>query len=43
MYEVKTCHVLSAVEDYVEDAAKQVMQIHHKSGMDGDILVFMPG
>lgn len=43
MYDVATRHVTSAVEDYVEDAAKQVMQIHNKPGAEGDVLVFMPG
>lgn len=30
------------VEDYVDAAVKQSIQIH-LSGMEGDILVFMPG
>lgn len=32
----------NSVEDYVEAAVKQALQIHLQ-GMDGDILVFMPG
>lgn len=43
MFPVGTCHALEPVDDYIESAARQAMQIHCASRQDGDILVFMPG
>jgi ATP-dependent RNA helicase DHX33 len=43
MYEVATHHVHAAVDDYIESAAKSVLQIHCRKGAEGDVLVFMPG
>ncbi|KAK1922948.1 ATP-dependent RNA helicase prh1 [Papiliotrema laurentii] len=43
MYEVATRHVKSPVDDFIEAAAKNVMQIHFNPKADGDVLVFMPG
>jgi ATP-dependent RNA helicase DHX33 len=43
MFPVGTCHALEPVDDYIESAARQAIQIHCTSGQDGDVLVFMPG
>ena len=43
MYNVTTQHLLEPADDYIESAAKQVLQIHCSEGAEGDILVFMPG
>lgn len=43
MYEVTTQHLLEPVEDFIETAAKQVLQIHCSKEAEGDVLVFMPG
>ena len=43
MYDVTTRHVLQPVDDFIEAAARNVMQIHLRPNADGDILVFMPG
>jgi HrpA-like RNA helicase len=43
MYDVTTRHLLEPVEDFIETAAKQVIQIHCSKDAEGDILVFMPG
>jgi hypothetical protein len=42
LYDVTTRHLLEPVEDFIETAAKQVVQIHC-SDAEGDVLVFMPG
>uniref|UniRef100_A0A1I7ZLV8 RNA helicase n=1 Tax=Steinernema glaseri TaxID=37863 RepID=A0A1I7ZLV8_9BILA len=41
-FPVELYHARTPVEDYVEAAVKQAVQIHI-GGMDGDILIFMPG
>ena len=43
MYDVATRNVLRPVDDFIEAAAKNVIQIHLRPHADGDILVFMPG
>jgi len=43
MYEVATRNVTKPVDDFIEAAAKNVIQIHLRPNADGDILVFMPG
>lgn len=43
MYDVRTRHVLEAVDDFIESAARMVMQIHQDPRAEGDVLVFMPG
>lgn len=43
MYDVATRHVLRPVDDFIESAAKNVMQVHLRPGAIGDALVFMPG
>lgn len=43
MYEVSTRHAKRPVDDYVEAAAKMVMQIHFTPKAEGDVLIFMPG
>jgi ATP-dependent RNA helicase DHX33 len=43
MYDVTTRHLLEPADDFVETAAKQVMQIHCSGDGEGDVLVFMPG
>ncbi len=41
-FPVETYHSRSTVEDYVDAAVKQAVTIH-LGGLDGDILIFMPG
>ncbi|TKR77313.1 hypothetical protein L596_018310 [Steinernema carpocapsae] len=41
-FPVELYHARTPVEDYVEAAVKQAVQIHI-GGMDGDVLIFMPG
>ncbi|WVQ95704.1 hypothetical protein IAU59_002803 [Kwoniella sp. CBS 9459] len=43
MYEVTTQHVANHVDDFIEAAGRQVINIHCGRGNEGDILVFMPG
>ncbi|RXK41757.1 ATP-dependent RNA helicase prh1 [Tremella mesenterica] len=43
VYEVDTRHVLQPVDDFIESAARQVLQVHCTPKCEGDILVFMPG
>jgi len=44
LYDVFTCYSAAPVDDYIEAAARQVLQIHcAKPEKDGDILIFMPG
>ncbi|OCF33609.1 ATP-dependent RNA helicase prh1 [Kwoniella heveanensis BCC8398] len=43
MYEVTTQHVANHVDDFIEAAGRQVINIHCGPGNEGDILVFMPG
>ena len=43
MYDVATRHVAEAVHDFIESAAKTVLQIHNDPKACGDVLVFMPG
>ena len=43
MYEVATRHTTAPVDDFIDAAARNVMQIHTRQNADGDILVFMPG
>ncbi|WVF68149.1 hypothetical protein IAT40_002912 [Kwoniella sp. CBS 6097] len=43
MYEVTTQHVANHVDDFIEAAGRQVINIHCGQGNEGDILVFMPG
>lgn len=43
MYDVATQHLIEPVEDFIETAAKQVLQIHNSQEAEGDVLVFMPG
>lgn len=43
MYDVTTQHLVEPADDYIESAAKQVLQIHCSEGAEGDILVFLPG
>ncbi|GJD06313.1 Pre-mRNA-splicing factor ATP-dependent RNA helicase PRP16 [Galdieria sulphuraria] len=42
-YPVDIFHSKSVVEDYVEGAVRQVLQIHLQATVPGDILVFMTG
>ncbi|GJQ12399.1 hypothetical protein GpartN1_g4190.t1 [Galdieria partita] len=42
-YPVDIFHSKSVVEDYVEGAVRQVLQIHLQAAIPGDILVFMTG
>lgn len=41
-FPVEVFHARTPVEDYVEAAVKQAVTIH-LGGMDGDVLIFMPG
>ena len=41
-FPVETFHARGPVEDYVDAAVKQAVTIH-LGGLDGDILIFMPG
>lgn len=44
MYKVDTRHTIDPVDDFIEGAAKRVMQIHcAQPERRGDVLVFMPG
>lgn len=44
MYNVSTRHIVDAVDDFIEAAAKRVVQIHCTvPSPKGDVLVFMPG
>jgi len=43
MYEVATRHATAPVDDFIDAAARNVMQIHTRPNANGDILVFMPG
>jgi ATP-dependent RNA helicase DHX33 len=43
MYDVSTRHILRPVDDFIECAARNVMQIHVRPKAVGDVLVFMPG
>lgn len=44
MFNVHTQHTIEPVDDFIETAAKQVLQIHCAiPARDGDVLVFMPG
>ena len=42
VYDVKTRHSLEPVDDFVDAAARQALQIHSAS-QAGDILIFLPG
>lgn len=41
-FPVEVFHAKTTVEDYVDAAVKQTVTVH-LSGLDGDILIFMPG
>ena len=41
-FPVETYHARTPVEDYVEAAVKQAVTVH-LGGLDGDVLIFMPG
>lgn len=41
-FPVETYHARVPVEDHVDAAVKQAVKIH-LGGLDGDILIFMPG
>nr|XP_019051332.1 ATP-dependent RNA helicase prh1 [Kwoniella bestiolae CBS 10118]OCF30262.1 ATP-dependent RNA helicase prh1 [Kwoniella bestiolae CBS 10118] len=43
MYDVLTQHTTNPVDDFIETAARQVMNIHCNPKNEGDVLVFMPG
>ena len=43
MYDVGTRHVVAPVDDFIQSAAKMVVQIHDDPTSIGDVLVFMPG
>ncbi|OCF58409.1 ATP-dependent RNA helicase prh1 [Kwoniella mangroviensis CBS 10435] len=43
MYDVLTQHTTNPVDDFIEAAARQVMNIHCNPNHEGDVLVFMPG
>lgn len=42
-YPVKTVHLPSPTQDWVEAALKLIFQIHYKEPLPGDILVFLTG
>lgn len=42
-YPVKTIHLPSPTQDWVESALKLIFQIHYKEPLPGDILVFLTG
>jgi ATP-dependent RNA helicase DHR2 len=42
-FPVKTVHLPSPTQDWVEAALKLIFQIHYKEPLPGDILVFLTG
>ncbi|ORY35839.1 P-loop containing nucleoside triphosphate hydrolase protein [Naematelia encephala] len=44
MFSVATSYTVDPIDDFIEQAARKVMQIHcTKPAKEGDVLVFMPG